>query len=178
MRLIKILSILFLLTIINNSCTDKCKDVNCNNGICLEGNCSCDFGWTGDACDTKISSKFFGKWKGVLDCVNDTVTFLINDVSGKLQQVEMHSVGFEFKAGSIPLNFDSYLLTANIDSAFEKFVLDTLPVSFTIQQLGQEVSVDITGDGQFLTDSTIDINLKFKPMDPFPEINCSGNFKK
>ena len=167
-----------MLTIFSNSCTDECKDVNCNNGICIEGNCSCDFGWTGNACDTKISSKFFGNWTGILDCINDTVSFEIEDVPEDLQKFKMHSIGLEFNLGALPLNFDSYVLSANIDSAFTKFVIDTLPITLTIPQLGQDISVDVTGDGWFLPDSTINLNLKFKPMDPLPEINCSGNFKK
>ncbi len=178
MKKILSFSILFLFIFLNNSCTDKCKDVNCNNGICIEGNCSCDFGWTGDACNTKISSKFFGKWTGILDCVNDTVTFKIEDVPGNLQKIKMHSIGLEFNLGALPIDFDSYVLSADIDSSFTKFVFDTLPITLTVPQLGQDISVDITGDGMFLQDSTIDLNLKFKPMDPLPVINCSGNFKK
>lgn len=178
MKKILSLSILLFFILFNNACTDKCKDVNCNNGICIDGNCSCDFGWQGDACDTKISSKFFGIWTGYLDCANDTVNFKIEDVPDNLLKIKIHSVGFEFNVGSLPVDFDSYVLSANIDSSFTNFVFDTLPITLTVPQLGQDVNVDITGDGSFKQDSTIDLNLRLIPMPPLPAINCAGNFKK
>jgi len=179
MKHISILSILFIMLVFNNSCTDECKNINCNNGICIEGNCSCDFGWTGETCNTKISSKFLGNWSGILDCVNDTVSFLIEDVPNELQKIKMHSIDFSFDLRGIPLNFDTYVLTANIDTTFTKFVMDTLPITLTIPQFGQDLAVNIAGDGWFLPDSTINLNLQFIVAQPFPTtINCSGNFKK
>ena len=176
--------IFFLLSIFliffNNSCSDSCKDVNCNNGICVDGNCSCDFGWTGDICDTKISSKFLGDWDGNLDCANDTtVTFHISDIPNELQKIGMHSVGLNFNIQGFTFNFDNYKFTGNIDSTFTSFDIDTLPISVTIPNLGQKVDANITGNGIFLQDSSLNINLDIIATSPFPyTIKCSGNFKK
>lgn len=33
------------------ACKNPCASVTCNNGICIEGTCACDEGWTGNACN-------------------------------------------------------------------------------------------------------------------------------
>jgi uncharacterized protein (TIGR02145 family) len=36
-------------------CSDPCEDVSCaNGGVCVDGNCSCAEGWTGDDCTEPI----------------------------------------------------------------------------------------------------------------------------
>ncbi|MFC2138551.1 hypothetical protein ACFLTE_10280 [Bacteroidota bacterium] len=59
---IGILTVFFLCTM---SCLDfnnECKDINCNNGDCIEGKCHCDEGYTGDYCDTRIIESLFGDY--------------------------------------------------------------------------------------------------------------------
>ncbi|HHH54747.1 MAG TPA: hypothetical protein ENK91_13880 [Bacteroidetes bacterium] len=162
---------------IANSCTDKCKDVNCNNGICVDGNCSCDFGWMGENCNIKESSVFFGEWKGVLSCVNDTVIFQIDDVANELQKLKMHTKGLSFNFGNFPINFDSYVFDGNIDSTFSRFDLDTLNVSLTIPNFG-DINVELSGDGEFKEDSLLGLNLNILAKSLNYTIVCKGDFDK
>lgn len=43
-------------------CTDPCKDVVCNNGECVEGDCVCDAGYEGIDCATAFNAKFSGTY--------------------------------------------------------------------------------------------------------------------
>lgn len=48
------------------SCNDACDDVNCNNqGICDDGNCECDEGYEGAACENEVNTKFLGEWESL-----------------------------------------------------------------------------------------------------------------
>jgi hypothetical protein len=49
-------------------CTDPCKDVNCNNGECVEGACVCDAGYEGVDCGTKVNAKFSGTYSLTENC--------------------------------------------------------------------------------------------------------------
>jgi hypothetical protein len=50
------------------SCKDPCKDLNCNNGSCLEGDCVCEPGYQGLACDVKHNAKFVGTYLVFENC--------------------------------------------------------------------------------------------------------------
>jgi len=58
-------SVLFLF-----ACADECKDVNCENGACVEGICECETGWEGELCEIKENAKFVGTWNGELVCTD------------------------------------------------------------------------------------------------------------
>jgi len=57
-------SLFFLICTAAISCTrDKCKDTSClNDGICLEGECLCPFGYEGEHCETAWNARFPGVW--------------------------------------------------------------------------------------------------------------------
>lgn len=42
-----------LVLTISTGCKKPCKDTECANGACLEGNCLCNDGWTGPNCDQR-----------------------------------------------------------------------------------------------------------------------------
>ena len=50
------------------SCTDLCKDVNCNNGACVEGDCVCDSGYEGTNCETEIRAAYLGTFNVTETC--------------------------------------------------------------------------------------------------------------
>lgn len=44
---------IMVLLAITTGCKKPCKDTECANGACLEGNCLCNDGWTGPNCDQR-----------------------------------------------------------------------------------------------------------------------------
>ena len=49
-------------------CTDPCKDVVCNNGTCVDGDCECDNGYEGVDCGVKFNAKFHGTYNLAETC--------------------------------------------------------------------------------------------------------------
>ncbi len=52
------------LAVTSTSCADKCKDVECNTGTCLDGTCECGAGYEGTNCEIEWSAKFIGSYLG------------------------------------------------------------------------------------------------------------------
>jgi len=54
-----LLSICFTgFVVLMNSCKDPCKDVDCgDNGVCMEGDCECEAGFSGINCENKDEEK-------------------------------------------------------------------------------------------------------------------------
>lgn len=52
------------LAVTTTSCGDKCKDVECNTGTCLDGTCECSDGFEGTNCEIEWSAKFIGSYLG------------------------------------------------------------------------------------------------------------------
>jgi len=50
----KILLLLSIVFLTMSSCKDKCADTNClNDGICVDGDCNCPAGYSGETCEIK-----------------------------------------------------------------------------------------------------------------------------
>lgn len=63
-RLFQILGVVAVATVGLSSCeTDACADVECGtNGTCVDGDCVCDAGYEGVACDTESRADFIGAY--------------------------------------------------------------------------------------------------------------------
>ena len=165
---------IFLLSILLcNSCKDPCKSVNCNNGDCVDGTCVCDFGWTGDNCEIERASLYKGFYEGPFNCGigSDTMVLKVENIENTLTGLKMHTVGLIFNTGIIPISFDDYVMTAEIDSTFSGFAIDTLPVVYNFNN--QEINIKLTGEGKFNSENEIDFTIKVI-TEIFPEITCNG----
>lgn len=49
-------------------CADPCKDVECNNGTCVDGGCQCNVGYEGIVCLERMTEKFVGSYDAVDTC--------------------------------------------------------------------------------------------------------------
>ena len=70
MKLLKILgiSIAFSVLLPLNSCTDPCKDKICVRGYCIDGDCFCLDGYSGEFCEIAERDKFKGNYLGQQSC--------------------------------------------------------------------------------------------------------------
>lgn len=64
------------------ACTDLCKDVNCNNGTCVEGDCVCDTGYEGTNCETAIRAKFLGTFNVTETCDSGSDSYAVTVSAG------------------------------------------------------------------------------------------------
>lgn len=76
LNLIKLLSLSFLVIagLTFTSCDpDPCKDVVCDadHGICLDGTCDCDPGYSGSDCAILLRSAYVGTYNAVEVCTSD-----------------------------------------------------------------------------------------------------------
>ncbi|MEY3442936.1 MAG: hypothetical protein RLZZ519_1217 [Bacteroidota bacterium] len=61
------------------ACSDACEDVQCVNGTCSDGECTCATGYSGPDCATALNSRFDGDFSLAQNCLvpgnaTDTVT--------------------------------------------------------------------------------------------------------
>lgn len=70
-RLVYSLALLLSMVAFAPSCgdSDPCKDVECGNGTCFEGDCVCDVGYAKDA-SGQCTLKFTGQYAVAEDCSN------------------------------------------------------------------------------------------------------------
>ncbi len=99
--LIKMLVFSFSLMIIGisiSSCGDKCKDVLCENGYCIKGDCFCDTGYSGERCEIKESDKYVGLYAGKLS---------FPDIPGS-QVIDMKVKNYDFNPFDLKLNINNH----------------------------------------------------------------------
>lgn len=67
-----------LLLTTTTSCGDKCKDKDCVNGTCIEGDCDCDNGYEVDndgICNVEVRAKLIGEFSTTEQCSTDPNPF-------------------------------------------------------------------------------------------------------
>lgn len=75
------------------ACTDACKDVNCNNGTCVTGDCVCDTGYEGTNCQTEIRAAFLGTHNVTETCQSGTDAYAVVVSAGAaIQEVTINNI--------------------------------------------------------------------------------------
>lgn len=144
LNLLVLLSGLFFGVIFITSC-DPCKDVDCVNGTCAEGDCDCEEGWEAADCTTEKREKFLGTYTG-------------NEICDTLGNLDSYTIGIEVGTGSVSnLNIDNFanfdvdvMATVNDDGL--SFIIPNQSVSY-----GPNTSYTFSGSGQ-KNGSTITVN--------------------
>lgn len=159
----KIYALLVFLVLLASSCKDPCKDINCNNGVCLEGTCLCDDGFEGVNCDKAERDKFVGTWIGDVNCgeqLGENEATIIVSVDPSSSNGLLFELGFDL----LPLEPLSGTVAGDIF-----FITSSAQ---TIDILGQMLEVTIGGDGEFNDDGTATMNIVITAI--FGTFNCSG----
>jgi hypothetical protein len=179
-KLLFYLSLFFVISLVDFSCKDECKDVICNNGDSVEGECVCDFGWGGDQCDFQMSSLFAGDWAGDFECINttDSMTMHIEDRKESLLLLKMHTVGLELDIQGFSFNFDNYVMEGVIDSSFSSFIIDTFQITQSIS--GFDIKVNVAGNGKLLENNNLDLKISLQGVGQASllKIDCVGELDK
>lgn len=134
-----------------SSCKDPCKDINCNDGVCLEGTCLCDDGYEGVNCEKLEREKFVGSWTGPLDCggmlgSNEATILVTEDPS--------NNAGLLFQLDFDILDLDPLQGTVSGDI----FFISPSEQTIDFPGLG-EFPVTISGDGTFNDDDTVSAKI-------------------
>ena len=173
-RVLFYFSLLLMITLADTSCKDECKDVICNNGSCDEGNCVCNYGWSGENCDFKSVSEFYGDWTGDFNCglTDQVITMHIEGIGNSLDILKMHTVDSNIDIQGFPISLDSYILNAIVDSTFTSFVIDPFEISIPLGTF--EVEIDVQGSGKLLENKNLDLILNLKGKSFPVAFECTG----
>ena len=80
------------------ACNDECEGVTCNNGgVCDDGTCQCDEGYTGSSCDDEQRAGLVGTWIGnsICDTEPATATTVIILEGTSVSEIVLTQVGIE-----------------------------------------------------------------------------------
>ncbi|MBL6876455.1 MAG: hypothetical protein ISR01_06650 [Chitinophagales bacterium] len=173
----------FFMILLALSCNkDKCADLNCNFGTCVEGSCECDEGFEGDDCSVASNEKFLGDWElpcqGVIDIpvaggsqeIPTQTTVITVDAGGNPDQISL-----EF---TIPFINQDIVITGIVVG--DEVVFDEqefgIPGDVIEQLVGFPISltIEISGTGTLTNDEML-VNLFIDGGALAQgEINCIG----
>ncbi len=174
---------LFLLTtgIFAGSCVDKCKNVNCNQGICVEGTCNCYPGYSGEFCDYKLTGNFKSDWSGSFACegLSRDANLKIIDFDGDIKRLQLNTVGMMIEFGTVSLTLDDKPINAYCTEDYTGFDIPAQNVVFPPFAPGLPgISATITGTGILIDPTHLNVTLKIENADFGVTFNCTGVFNK
>ncbi|HRQ30609.1 MAG TPA: hypothetical protein PLU49_11080 [Saprospiraceae bacterium] len=175
--------VLFLLSFgfISNSCVDKCKNVNCNQGICVEGTCNCYPGYSGEFCDIKLTSNFTADWAGSFACegLAREATIKIVDFESDIKRLQLNTVGMTIEFQTVVLSLDDKPLNAYCTDDYKGFDIPAQNVVFPPFVPGLPgISATITGTGVLIDPTHLNVSIKVENTDFGVTFNCTGVFSK
>ncbi len=141
-----------------NSCGDKCKDVYCENGYCIKGDCFCDQGFSGSNCEVKESDKFVGLYSGKLSFPDMSVVQSV-DVKVKNDQFNPFDINIGINShngvGSFELKAHVRDDSIFIEQTFNEFYTD----------YDTTINLIYTSVGKLVHDSIIEIPIIYKNIE-------------
>ncbi len=162
-----IFALAFFLLLLTSSCKDPCKDINCNNGICLEGTCLCDDGYEGINCDQLERQKFIGSWTGPLNCgiLGENEATIIVSPNPSSDQELLFSLDTDLT------NLEALSGTVSGDIFFISPSMQTIEVPM----LG-ETEATLSGDGTLNEDGTVTTKINIVTL--IGALECTGTLVK
>jgi hypothetical protein len=144
-------------------CTDPCKDVVCNNGECVEGDCVCNAGYEGVDCSTAFNAKFSGTYNlsEVCDFTgSDSYTVTLTPSSSEPARANI--TGLYREQFSVPMSIET----------------DGVSFSIAATDIGPG-SVQTTGSSTSNASGTsINIAYRFTTDDGLTTDNCSATLTR
>ncbi len=181
MKKLYVVFLVIFVSLFSNSCVDKCKNVNCNQGICVEGICNCYPGYSGEFCDIKLTSNFKADWSGSFACegISRDATLKIIDFEGDIKRLQLNTVGMVVEFGTVSLSLDDKPLNAYCTEDYKGFDIPAQNVVFPPLFPGLPgISATITGSGLLIDPTHLNVTLKIENTDFVVTFNCTGVFNK
>ena len=139
------------------ACSDACQDVQCVNGTCSDGECSCAAGYSGPDCASALNSRFDGDFALTQNCLipgngADTVTlaakssgprdFTILGLWGAPQNlvravIDENGTSFVLERQAIITGFEVEAFVGTISSDG-----NTVDLTYSIFETGDTVAMD------------------------------------
>ncbi len=143
----KLVTFCFLLSfVLLQSCSDPCEDISCNNnGVCDDGTCLCEDGYSGVSCDDVNRTVFIGDWGGEYEC----------PASGSISADISITEGTE-GIDAIEILIEGTQRSAKVTSP-NSFVL--VEQTEEIEFQGNIIFVTVNGSGVLNTNNSLDIEI-------------------
>ena len=141
-----------------SACNDPCKDIECVNGTCSDGECVCSSGYSGPDCGTAINDRFEGVYALQENCLSDSNIAAYNvtltpkegtpdefTILGLWQtqqnlvtaEIEENGTSFHIDRQGILTGYEVKALVGTISSDAR-----TVNITYSIYQSGDSVVVD------------------------------------
>lgn len=141
------------------SCSDPCDDIDCGtNGTCDDGTCLCSDGYEGLNCETESRTKYLGSFTGNFGPCFDGLGL------GAAIPTEFTTVTAQVSADPSDINKVN-LSIPNPLLMIQSISLDAggtflIPASTQSINVGVPVTITVTGQGMYVDENTIQINLQ------------------
>lgn len=164
---LKVLFLIGLIILIFISCIDPCKDKQCGNGYCIEGDCFCQDGYSGKNCEIKESDKFTGSFTGRQIWQEGT------------QAIKLKISNFNDDPRKISLILDNNSVMINMQGNIRRDSI-FIPNQWIQAKIGNTVITNLLkpSNGKILKDSILNFELIFYDIEEDISDTCVIDVKK
>jgi hypothetical protein len=160
----------FLVVLINLlfiSCIDPCKNKDCGNGYCIEGDCFCQEGYSGDNCEVMESDKFAGSYIGRQIWKEGT------------QAIKLKINNFNEEPRRISLILDNYSVAVNLQGNIRNDSI-FIPNQWIQAKTGNTIITNLLrlSKGKIWKDSTLNFEMIFYNIEEDLSDTCIIDVKK
>lgn len=159
--------IIGLLSIFFISCIDPCKDKQCGNGYCIEGDCFCQDGYSGKNCEIMESDKFVGSFTGRQIWTEGA------------QAIKLKISNFNDDPRKISLILDNYSVVVDLQGNIRRDSI-FIPNQWIQAKIGNTVITNLLkpSRGKILKDSILNFELIFYNIEEDLSDTCVIDVKK
>ena len=156
-----------LISLIFSSCIDPCKDKQCGNGYCINGDCFCQDGYSGQNCEIMESDKFAGNFTGRQIWKEGT------------QAIKLKITNFNDNPRGISIILDNNSVEVNLQGNIRRDSI-FIPNQWIQAKIGNSVITNLLkpSNGKILKDSILNFELIFYDIEEDISDTCIIDVRK
>jgi len=156
-----------LISLIFFSCVDPCKDKECGNGYCINGDCFCQDGYSGQNCEIMESDKFAGNFTGRQIWKEGT------------QAIKLKITNFNDNPRGISIILDNNSVEVDLQGNIRRDSI-FIPNQWIQAKIGNSVITNLLkpSNGMILRDSILNFELIFYDIEEDISDTCVIDVKK